>query len=134
MIYLFIGISALVSLGIGNLWYGFLFKKTYNRLMGFPEMDCSTPEAKKAMTMMIVKMMGTQLVLSVISVFTLVFFGANALLSVIIWFGFVMPTTAGAALWSGKPTKDAWKLFLITSGCQLLTFTVYGLMMQTLPW
>ena len=102
--------------------------------MGFPAMECSTPEAKKQLIGMMVKMMGTQLVLSLITVFTIVFFGANVILTLVIWFGFVMPTTAGATLWSGKPAKDAWKIFLITSGCQLLTFAVYGLLMQTLPW
>jgi hypothetical protein len=37
-----------------------------------------------------------------------------------------MTTEAGAALWSGKPSKVAWKMFLISTGGHLVTFIIFG--------
>jgi hypothetical protein len=47
-----------------------------------------------------------------------------------IWAGFVMPTIAGAAMWSARPRKMAWQIFLISSGYHLVLFILFGMILK----
>jgi predicted neutral ceramidase superfamily lipid hydrolase len=133
--YLAVLVCGIASMVVGFAWYGPLFGKIWmNEIMGAGSM---TPEqvasAKKSMWMMYL----IQLILSLITAGVLAFHIANwsdptasaLLIAVCTWFGFVMTTNAGAALWSGKPKATAIKMFLISAGAQLVTFVIYGIIL-----
>jgi hypothetical protein len=47
-----------------------------------------------------------------------------------IWAAFVIPTLAGAVMWTSKTTKLKWMHFFIQGGYQLIMFIIYGLLLQ----
>ncbi len=47
-----------------------------------------------------------------------------------IWAAFVIPTMAGAVMWTNENKKLKWARFLIQGGYQLVLFTVFGLLLQ----
>ncbi len=129
--YLAVLVCAVAALAVGFVWYGPLFGKAWMRIMGADTM----PADQKAKMM---KNMGMYYILQ----FALSFVTAGVLyyhilnwsgsatslgVAVCVWFGFVMTNTAGAALWSGKSTRVAWKMFFISAGGQLATFAAFGL-------
>ncbi len=117
-------ISAVVAMIIGYIWYGPLFKKAWCKTMG---MDTNmSPEAMAKMKKGMGGMMVVQFILCIISVWVLAKMGASVSTALWVWFGFVMPAEASAALWSGKSKKQAWNMFLISAGCGLVTFLAYG--------
>ena len=142
------GIAAMV---VGFIWYGPLFGKAYMKTMGA---DTMTPEQKAAMKKSMGGMYFLQFILSLVTAWALSLFinlcapfssvfletklpntfvcypGSSPIwIAILIWFGFVMTTTASGALWSGKPKKMAWSFFWITAGAQLVTFIVFGLIL-----
>jgi hypothetical protein len=47
-----------------------------------------------------------------------------------IWAAFIIPTLAGAVMWTNETAKLKWARFLIQGGYQLVLFTVFGLLLQ----
>ena len=47
-----------------------------------------------------------------------------------IWAAFVIPTLAGAVMWTNEPGRLKWSRFLIQGGYQLVVFIVFGLLLQ----
>ena len=47
-----------------------------------------------------------------------------------IWAAFIIPTMAGAVMWTNETKKLKWARFLIEGGYQLVLFTVFGLLLQ----
>lgn len=124
------GVAAMV---IGFLWYGPLFGKAYMKVMGA---DMMSPEQKEKMRKNMWGMYFVQFVLSLITAYVLAYHIANwagaetpLMVALCSWFGFILTTEAGAALWSGKPKKLAWNMFFISAGAQLVTFVVFGLIL-----
>lgn len=122
------GVAAMV---VGFLWYGPLFGKAYMKIICPEPMS---PEQKEAMKKGMWGMYLVQFVLSLITAYVLAYHIANwagpgtpLTVALCSWFGFILTTEAGAALWSGKPKKMAWNMFLITASAQLVTFVVFGL-------
>ena len=133
--YLAVLVCGIAAMAVGFVWYGPLFGKVWMReAMGT---DSLTPEQKEAMRKSMGGMYLLQFILSLVTAGVLAVCLANwadpaaspLLIAACAWFGFVMTTTAGAALWSGKPAKTAWKMFLISAGAQLVTFIVFGLIL-----
>ncbi len=129
--YLAILVCGVAAMVIGFLWYGPLFGKAYMKVMGA---DMMSPEQKAAMRKNMWGMYLLQFILSIVTAGTLAYHisnwsGSSTAVGIAIcsWFGFVMTTEAGAALWSGKPKKLAWNMFFISAGAQLVTFVVFGL-------
>ncbi len=128
-------VGGVASLILGMIWYSkSLFGNTYMKALG-ADTNIS-PEKMKAIQKRMWQILLTQFVLSVFQVWVLaiyilrtpeVFPLANAIW---IWAGFVMPTIAGGALWSARPRKDAWKIFWITSGYQLVMFAVFAFILK----
>jgi hypothetical protein len=117
-------VSAVVSMIVGFLWYGPLFGKIWKREIIGPKEDVWAYYL-------------IQFILSIITAWALVVHVANwangtpvIAIAICTWFGFVMTTNAGAALWSGKPKMLAWKMFLISSGAQLVTFIIFGIIIN----
>ena len=128
-------VCGVVSMVIGFVWYGPLFGKAWLQIMGAESM---TSEQKEMMRKNMWGMYLIQFILSLITVGVLAVhiaswsdISASAIgIAVCTWFGFVMTTTAGAALWSGKPKRLAWKMFFISAGAQLVSFVVFGFVLQ----
>lgn len=133
--YLAVLVAGVAAMIVGSIWYGFLFKKAWGNVIG---MDLNmSPEKAKAMQ----KRMGgayfLQFILSLLTAGVLSyhlnnFSGDKTSLGITlcIWFGFVMTTLAGGAIWSGKSRATAWKMFFITAGAQLATFIVFALILS----
>ena len=47
-----------------------------------------------------------------------------------IWAAFVIPTLAGAVMWTNETSRLKWARFLIQGGYQLAMFVVFGLLLQ----
>lgn len=131
--YLAILVCGVVAMGIGFLWYGPLFGKAWMQIMGADNMP---QEQKDAMKKNMWVMYFLQFILSLITAGVLDYNIANWAgsetavgVAICVWFGFIMTTEAGAALWSGKPSKVAWKMFFISSGAQLVTFIIFGVIL-----
>ena len=132
MNYLTILICAVTAMVIGFIWYGPLFGKIWRQMM---EGDTKSIEQNEAIKKSMWIAYLAQLILSIITAWTLLYFISNWTnftasfvgIAVCAWFGFVMTTNASAALWSGRPKKIAWKIFSISSGAQFVTFIVFGL-------
>src|SRR4051812_25792081 len=98
------------------------------KIMGHDQ-SAMSEEQKKAMRKSAGPLYALQFVLSIVTLYVLAHYTAawqsmstmkpmsvgliNALW---IWLGFIMPTIAGAAMWSGKPKKMAWSMFWINAG------------------
>ncbi len=132
--YLAVLVCGVVAMVVGFLWYGPLFGKAYMRVMGA---DMMTPEQKAAMRKGMGAMYFVQFILSLITAGVLSVHIANwsdasatAIgIAVCTWFGFIMTTEAGSALWSGKPKKMAWQMFWISTGGHLVTFIIFGIIL-----
>ncbi len=131
--YLAVLVCGVAAMAVGFVWYGPLFGKTWMQIMGAESMS---PEAREAMKKNMWAMYAIQFVLSLITAGVLAVHIANwsgpdsgLVIALCTWFGFIVTTEASAALWSGKPTKVAWKMFFISAGAQLVTFVVFGLIL-----
>lgn len=133
--YIAVLVCAIASMVIGFVWYGPLFGKVWMReIMGSESMTHEQSESMKK------GMWGYYLIQFILSLITAGFLAVHIAnwadvtvsalaIAVCTWFGFVMTTIAGGSLWSGKPRRTAWKMFLITAGAQLVTFIVFGLIL-----
>ena len=131
--YLAVFLCAIAALAIGFAWYSkAMFGKMWMKLMG---MDTLSPEAQAAAKKKMGGLIFAQLIMSLVSAYVLAYFMAllptlsGMHLAFWVWLGFLMPTAAGAAIWSGKPSKMAWNMFFITALCELVTFMVFGLIL-----
>jgi hypothetical protein len=131
--YLAVLVCAIAALAIGMIWYGkALFGKAWMKVTG---METMTPEAQSAMKKKMGGMIFLQFIMSLVSVYVLAYFMtllpalSGVHLAFWIWLGFLMPTAAGAAIWSGKARSTAWTMFFVTAGAELVTFLVFGLIL-----
>lgn len=134
-IFILIGIAIVLQV-LGFVWYGPIFGKKYGALINMPAPSQMTSEANKAFHKRMIPTYIINFVLSLVTIFVYLIFvqvlGAPMMVALLVWLGFVMPIEAGVAMWSGKPRKQAWQLFGITAGYQLLAFVVTALL--TLWW
>ena len=124
------------SMILGMIWHSqSLFGRTYMKALG-ADMNMP-PEKMKEIQKKMWQILLTQFLLTVFQVWVLWFYvlGPIDMMSTVastvwIWAGFVMPTIAGASLWSARPRKDAWKIFWISAGYQLVNFIMFGLVLK----
>lgn len=134
MNYTAILVCAILAMIIGFIWYGPLFGKSWMKIMGVEAMSA---EQKKAMEKGMWAMYFLQFILSLVTAYVLDFVLVNWVgdmavvgVAILVWFGFIMTTEAGAALWSGRPRKTAWKMFLISTSGHFITFIVFGIVLN----
>lgn len=128
--YLAVLVSAILAMVLGMVWYGrSLFGPFWLELMGIdPKDKRKIKDMQKRATPLYV----AQLALSLLQLYILAHFiiawGGNSGVSTAFWIylGFVMPTLAGQAMWSGRPGHLAMKQFIVTAGYQLLCFLMFG--------
>ena len=125
-------VCAVLSVVIGSIWYGPLFGKFWMRINGFTTMD----EARKKELMK--EMIPTyiiQMILSIVQVLVLACFIIEmpqthaALIGLLVWIGFALPSVAGLALWNGKSIKDRITLTAVSSGYHLVSIIIFSLIL-----
>ena len=124
---------AVLSMVIGGIWYGPIFGKKWMEIVGF---DTTDEEAKKKMQKSALPMYVAQFLLTLFQVLVLAHLVADTKIvgglerSLWIWAAFVIPTLAGAVMWTVDSGKIKWSRFLIQGGYQLLIFIIFGLLLQ----
>jgi len=125
--------GAVLSMVIGGIWYGPIFGKKWMELIG---VDPSDSDAGKKMQKTAGPLYAIQFILTLFQVLVLAHLIADTTTvgglerSLWIWGAFIIPTLAGAIMWTGETGKMKWSRFLIQGGYQLLMFIVYGLLLQ----
>lgn len=128
-------VMALVVTVFGFVWYGPLFGTRFGAIVGMSPAKDMSKEANKAFQKQMLPTYALSMIASFVLFFALAYFtvfigpmntSSAALYSLFIWAGFIVPTLASSALWSGKNARDSWHLFLITSGFNLVTCLVGG--------
>lgn len=136
MSFLAILLCAIAAMILGTLWHSkALFGDRFMRAIGGdPNMP---PEKMKEIQKKMWQIFLTQFLLSLFQVWILSKYlssGAFAMSPLAnafwIWAGFIMPTIAGSAMWSARPRKMAWQIFLISAGYQLVLFLVFGIILK----
>jgi len=125
--------GAILSMIIGAIWYGPLFGKKWMEIAGVNPADL---EARKKMQESAGPLYAVQFVLTLFQVLVLAQLVADTEIvgglerSLWIWAAFVIPTLAGAVMWTNEIRKLKWARFLIQGGYQLVLFIVFGLLLQ----
>lgn len=131
--YIAIVVGAVLSMVIGAVWYGPLFGKKWLEIVGATE---ATLEARKKMQKEAGPLYGIQFVLTLFQVLVLAHLIADTTRvggverALWIWAAFVIPTLAGAVMWTNEPNKIKRARFLIQGGYQLVIFIVFGLLLE----
>lgn len=128
-------IMAVVTTVFGFVWYGPFFGTRFGAIIGMPPAKDMTKEANTAFQKTMIPVYILSMVASFVLFFALAYFtvfigpmntSSAVLYAIFVWIGFIVPTLASSALWSGKSKRDSWHLFLITTGFNLLTCVVGG--------
>jgi hypothetical protein len=128
--YIAVVVAALANIGLGFLWYGPLFGKTWSGLMGWTKSDMEAAK-KKGMTKSYALMTLGSFVMSFVLAHALIFastylnatgISAGLMAGFWNWLGFVAPVMLGTVLWDGKP----WKLYFINAGYYLVALLLMG--------
>lgn len=125
--------GAVLSMVIGAIWYGPLFGKKWMEIVGVNSADL---EARKKMQKSAGLLYLVQFILTLFQVLILAHLIANTKLvgglerSLWIWAAFIIPTLAGAVMWTNESGKLKWARFLIQGGYQLVLFVLFGLLLQ----
>lgn len=131
--YFAIVVGAVLSMVIGAVWYGPLFGKKWLEIVGATAEDL---EARKKMQAAAGPLYVVQFVLTLFQVLVLAHLVADTTRvgglerSLWIWAAFVIPTLAGAVMWTNEEERRKWARFLIQGGYQLTIFIVFGLLLQ----
>jgi len=131
--YLAIVTGAVLSMIIGAIWYGPLFGKKWMEIVGVNTAD---EESKKKMQKSAGPLYAVQFALTLFQVFVLAHLVADTKIagglerSLWIWGAFVIPTLAGAVMWTNESSHLKWSRFRIQGGYQLIIFIVFGLLLQ----
>jgi len=128
-----IAAGAVFSMILGFVWYGPLFGKKWMEIVG---VDSADLEARKKMQKSAGPLYGVQFVLTLFQVYVLAHLIADTQtvggLERALWIcaAFIIPTLAGAVMWTNETSKLKWGRFLIQGGYQLVLFTVFGVLLQ----
>ena len=117
--YLAIATGAVLSMVIGAIWYGPVFGKKWMEIVGVNPGD---EEARKKMQKSAGPLYGIQFLMTLFQVFVLAHLIADTEIagglerSLWIWAAFVIPTLAGAVMWTNEKRNLVWSRFLIQGG------------------
>jgi hypothetical protein len=131
--YMAIAAGAVLSMVIGAIWYGPVFGKKWAEINGINTGD---KEAMKKMQKSAGPLYAVQFILTLFQVLVLAHLVADTKIvggaerSLWIWAAFVIPTLAGAIMWTNEKGSFKWSRFLIQAGYQLIIFIVFGLLLQ----
>ncbi len=128
-------VCGVASMVIGSLWFGPLFGKMWQKLMGWENVD----PAKKAEMM---KGIQKSYILAFVGALVMAYVLAHSIalaqdfykssdLSTVFsgaiwnWLGFMVPVILSSVLWEGK----SWKMFLLNAGYYLIQLLVFALIL-----
>lgn len=129
-------ICAVVSMVIGTVWYGVLFSKQWEEIIGTKGM---TREQRAEMQKKAMPLYGVAFILALFQVWVLseVMIGEGAMDGIKafvfpLWIlaGFVLPTVAGGIMWTNDSRRIAWMRFGIQSGYYIVLFIVWALILS----
>ena len=130
--YLAVLVCGVMAMVVGMAGYGpMLFGKTWMKVMGV-DMNTMTPDKVKEAQKKMAPVYALNFLTVLLTMWVLAGYveGWNTVSGVTnalwVWLGFVMPTVAGQAMWSGKSKELSWKMFFISSGYQLVTLVIAG--------
>lgn len=125
--------GAVFSMILGAIWYGPLFGKKWMEIIG---VDPNDEVAKKKMQKSAAPLYGVQFLLTLFQVLVLAHLIADTTKvsglerALWIWAAFIIPTLAGAVMWTNQSSRLKWSRFLIQGGYQLILFIGFGLLLQ----
>lgn len=125
--------GAVFSMFLGAIWYGPVFGKKWMEIIG---VDPNDEDAKKKMQKSAGPLYGVQFLLTLFQVLVLAHLIADTTKvgglerSLWIWAAFIIPTLAGAVMWTNQSSRLKWSRFLIQGGYQLILFIGFGLLLQ----
>ena len=128
-----IATGAVLSMILGAIWYGPLFSKKWMEIIGVNPED---KEDIKKMQKSAGPLYFVQFVLTLFQVLVLAHLVSDTKIAggleraLWIWAAFVIPTLAGAVMWTNETGRLKWARFLIQGGYQLVIFIVFGLLLQ----
>jgi hypothetical protein len=130
-------ICAIVAMVVGMIWHSQkLFGMKYMKAMGA---DMNMPKEKMAeIQKKMWQIFVTQFILVFFQAWVLAHFIAawntvsGVTTSLWIFAGFVLPTVAAACMWTPRPRKDAWTMFLVSFGYNLILFILFGIIIQAM--
>lgn len=131
--YFAIATGAVLSMVVGAVWYGPLFGKKWMEIIGIHPDDM---EARKKLQKSSGPLYGVQFLLTLFQIVILAHLIADTTRAtgleraLWIWAAFVIPTLAGAVMWTNDNTKMKWSRFLIQGGYQFIMFMIFGLLLQ----
>ncbi|MBN2344017.1 MAG: DUF1761 domain-containing protein [Deltaproteobacteria bacterium] len=131
--YIAIIVGAVASMVVGAVWYGPLFGRIWMNIVGVNPED---EERRKEMQKGAGPLYLIQFLLTLFQVLVLAHLIADTQRvggierALWIWGAFVVPSLAGAAMWTMDATKIKWARFLIQGGYQLVMFAIYGALLQ----
>ena len=121
------------SMAVGAVWYGALFGKKWMEIIG---VDPADEVQQKKMQKSAGPLYLIQFALTLFQVLVLAHLIADTTRvsglerSIWIWCAFIVPTLAGAVMWTNEGKRLKWSRFLIQGGYQLTMFVIYGLLLQ----
>lgn len=128
-------IGAMVVTVLGAVWYGPIFGKQYQMIMGVtPEMMAVDPMANKKnmrinmvieLVMNFIMFFGFFIIMDMASAGT---YSAALIFGSLFWLFIIMPNKASGAIWSGKGRKNTWTLFGIGAGYSLVSFLLVAVL------
>ncbi len=131
-------VCAIISMVLGAIWYGPLFGKTWMRLLKVTPEQMKDPEYCKKMKKQAQPLYFIQFILSLVQIYVLAqyiaFSSSNVsglVTAILLWLGFIIPTVAGACMWSNDTKKNIWHKFFIQVGFQLILAIIFGLVLTT---
>ncbi len=131
--YFAVVVSAVLSMLIGGIWYGPLFGKKWMEIVGVSASDL---EARKKMQQSAGPLYALQFFLTLFQVLVLAHLIADTTratgLERSLWIcvAFVLPTVAGASMWTAEPAHQKRARFLIQAGYQIVLFMSFGLILH----
>lgn len=126
-------VGAVISMILGAIWYGPLFGKKWMEIIG---VDPNDVIAMKKMQKSAAPLYLVQFLLTLFQVLVLAHLIADTTKvtglerALWIWAAFIIPTLAGAVMWTNQSRRLKWSQFLIQGGYQLILFIVFGLLLQ----
>lgn len=126
-------LAVVVAQVVGFIWYGFVFRKKWEAVVGVTKEQAEMKRGGKDM----IPIMITNLLLSILvyTTFAIIigsFDAINAMqamwVAILVWLGVIVPMQGQMALYSNKVKHLAWSMFLINSSYQLVCVIVVGLL------
>ena len=125
-------VCALASMVIGAVWYGPLFGKLWLRVIKADAMDMAR---RKEMQKAAAPLYAIQFLLTLFHAYVLAHYiagwkeASGVENAIWLWAAFIMPTVAGASMWTNDERTIVWTRFWLQAGYYLVTMIVFGLIL-----